>query len=185
MIELEVKLSISCGNKRQQEQAFEKVFNKYNSLVWTIAFSILDNIEDSKEVTIDTFVQFFNLKEKILDIDDFKIYLISIAKRLSFKRLLKDKNNINSFQDYDDNNFYETYLDNNNNDVINFISNHLNKRYAFIFIEHVIYEQSFKDIAVELKTSVYSVSSQYFRAKRILKKAIEEGSNEEIKERVR
>lgn len=184
MIELEVKLSISCGNKRQQERAFEKVFNKYNALVWTITFSILDNIEDSKEVTMDTFVKFFNLKEKILYIDDFKSYLIYIAKRLSFKRLFKEKNSVISYENYDDNNLYETYLDNSSNDVINFINNHLNKRYAFIFIEHVIYEQSFKDIANELNTSIYSVSSQYFRAKKILKKAIEEGSNEEIKKRI-
>lgn len=91
MIELEVKLSISSGNKRQQEKAFEKVFNKYNALIWKIVFSILDNVEDSKEVTIDTFVNFFNLKEKILDIDDFKSYLIAIAKRLAFKKLFKDK----------------------------------------------------------------------------------------------
>lgn len=184
MIELEVKLSISSGNKRQQEKAFEKVFNKYNALIWKIVFSILDNVEDSKEVTIDTFVNFFNLKEKILDIDDFKSYLIAIAKRLAFKKLFKDKDTYNNYQNYNDNILYENSIENSNIDVINFINEHLNKRYAFIVIEHVLYEQSFKDIALELNCSVYSVSSQYFRAKKILRKRMEKGSDEKVKKRI-
>lgn len=72
------------------ESAFEVLFNKYNNDVYNIAYKFMRCSIASEEIVQEVFMIIWQRREKLCDIDNFRAYLITIAKHLVY-RSLKDK----------------------------------------------------------------------------------------------
>ena len=52
-------------SKQVMERAFNDIYQEYKLLVYFVSFDILKNQEDAKDITNETFMQFFINKNKI------------------------------------------------------------------------------------------------------------------------
>lgn len=177
--------AILSGNRKQQEKAFREFFNEYRFFVWKIAFTIINNTEDAKEVTIDTFADFFNLGEQILKIENYKLYLWKMTRRKAIQKLKANRQIYNPLTEYNESpSQYDFDELKSRNEIIEFIYSSLKKEEASIFIRHVLFEMTFKEIATEDNTTTFKISSKYFRAKRTMKKIIEGSTDEKVSKRI-
>ena len=74
--------------------AFEKLYNKYNKLVYGIAFSILKNKQDSEDVVQDIFTKIYNIDKNKLPTKNETSWLYSTTKNEAITVLRKRKNEL-------------------------------------------------------------------------------------------
>lgn len=67
--------------------AFEVLFNTYKNLVYNIAHTFTHCDASSEEIVQETFLIIWQRRGKLTDIENFKAYLITIAKHLVYKSL--------------------------------------------------------------------------------------------------
>lgn len=75
--------------------AFEKLYNKYNKLVYGIAFSILKNKQDSEDVVQNIFTKIYNIDKNKLPTKNEASWLYSTTKNETITVLRKRKNDLN------------------------------------------------------------------------------------------
>lgn len=74
--------------------AFEKLYNKYNKLVYGIAFSILKNKQDSEDVVQNIFTKIYNIDKDNLPTKNEASWLYSTTKNETITVLRKRKNDL-------------------------------------------------------------------------------------------
>ena len=74
--------------------AFEKLYNKYNKLVYGIAFSILKNKQDSEDVVQNIFTKIYNIDKDNLPTKNEASWLYSTTKHETITVLRKRKNDL-------------------------------------------------------------------------------------------
>lgn len=74
--------------------AFEKLYNKYNKLVYGIAFSILKNKQDSEDVVQNIFTKIYNIDKNKLPTKNEASWLYSTTKNETITVLRKRKNDL-------------------------------------------------------------------------------------------
>lgn len=93
----ELFIEIKYNNKI----AFEKLYNKYNKLVYGIAFSILKNEQEAEEIVQNTFLKIYQLNKEKLPSSNEASWLYSITKSEALILLRKKKIEINIDKVYD------------------------------------------------------------------------------------
>jgi RNA polymerase sigma-70 factor (family 1) len=76
--------------KRDDEVAFEMLYDRYWSKIYSTAFSYLHNREDSSEIVHDIFISIW-MKRQHLDIHSLPNYLTAAARYQVYKRLQQRK----------------------------------------------------------------------------------------------
>lgn len=118
-----------------------------------------------------SFCQFFNKGIGILEIDNYKYYLVNATKFAAYKIAKKKV----SISDEEIDNFGEDDVYNYSFlPTIQILKKHLSKEELIILIEKTINEKSFKEIAKERNLRVNQISGIYFRAKNKAKKSLED-----------
>ena len=77
-----------------QLPAFEQLVEKYQTMVFTLAFRVLQNHEDAEEVAQDVFVKVFNSLKNFQQKSNFKTWLYRIVYNESINRLRSRKKRI-------------------------------------------------------------------------------------------
>ena len=77
-----------------QLPAFEQLVEKYQNMVFTLAFRVLQNHEDAEEVAQDVFVKVFNSLKNFQQKSNFKTWLYRIVYNESINRLRSRKKRI-------------------------------------------------------------------------------------------
>ncbi|MCH5180371.1 MAG: sigma-70 family RNA polymerase sigma factor [Erysipelotrichales bacterium] len=141
------------------ENAFNAIYDEYSYLVYYVSLKIVKDKDAAKDITNETFLKFFESKNTIKDIKKVKSYLTSISKNLSLNHL-KDQERRVSFdeeiieeQRYDD---FENYISK--------FKEYLDEEEIDLIVYHLLYDFSFKEIALKNNTTTSSVSSKYQRA---------------------
>jgi len=158
---LEKKLSdaLYSGNRKKIEKIFSLIYDKYYKLVYYVIKTNINNIENIKDVSQNTFLHFFNSLTQNSKINDIKSYLLTIAKNESINFLKKYNNYIEFNEEI---NSIET--DNSNNDIFDELSELLTKEEYDILIEHIIYGKKLSVIAKEKNVNKNSLKSTYHRS---------------------
>ncbi|WP_418262216.1 RNA polymerase sigma factor [Flavobacterium faecale] len=167
------------------QELFQEMYHEYKSLVYNVALSYVQNVEDAEEITQDVFVKLYQ------SIDSFKqqstlktwIYRITINKSLDF---LKHKNsqkrffifgkrseNENEIQNISSFEHPGILLENKEKSKLLFeVINQLNENQKTAFILSKIDGLSNPEISTIMELSISSVESLIFRAKDNLKKKL-------------
>lgn len=164
---------LKSSSKQVMERAFNDIYQEYKLLVYFVSFDILKNQEDAKDITNETFMQFFINKNKIRNHKKIKYYLLTTCKNLSIN-LLKKNNKYeqldNEIACFDQKNEFNTYIDK--------FKEYLNEEELELIIYKFLYDFTFKDIANEQGVSIDSISSKYKRTLDKVKKHYKGEDNE-------
>lgn len=80
--------------RKNNIEAFDKLFHKYSTKLYSFAFSLLKNEEDSKEIVQEAFLKIWSKRNVIDSSKSFKSFLFTISYNLIVDQLrakLKDK----------------------------------------------------------------------------------------------
>ncbi|MCH3909992.1 MAG: RNA polymerase sigma factor [Bacilli bacterium] len=149
------------------ERAFNSIYEEYSYLVFYVAFEILRNNDDSKDVTNETFMKMYESRHSIKNDKSLKYYLVSISKNLA----LNKKKVSSRYVDYDDeiSGAGEEKSDDFSSYVTKF-KGYLDEEEISLVVYHLLYDYRFREIASMKGVTTSSVSSKYKRALDKIKK---------------
>lgn len=157
---------IEIANKNEEE--FNKLYEKYKSLVYAISFSILKNKEASEDVVQIVFSKIWNMKKENLPTVNEASWLYSLTKNETLNVLRKEKDAVSINDVYyikDD----EDLNDITDKDTYNRIISKLDKKEQEIVSLKILSELSFREIAGILNMPIGTVQWKYYKALHTLK----------------
>ena len=158
-------IEIKYGNKI----AFEKLYNNYNKLIYSIAYSILKNKQDAEDVVQIVFEKLYLIDKEKLPNRNESSWLYSITKNETINYLKRNKNNIDLDSIYnieDDNNEINKIIDQDN---YNRLISKLNNKEKEIISLKIISNLSFEEIGKLLKEPTGTIKWRYYKAVNTLK----------------
>lgn len=155
--------------KNNNNIAFEKLYKRYNKLVYGIAFSILKNSHDTEDIVQVVFTKIYSIDKSKLPDRNEASWLYSTTKNETIN-FLKKKNNI-----IDLDNIYEIEDTNNEiNKIIDRVSynrliSKLNKTEKEIISLKILSKLSFEEIAKILNIPTGTIKWKYYKSMHNLK----------------
>ncbi len=156
----ELVLEIKHNNKI----ALEKLYNRYNKLVYGIAFSILKNKEDSEDVVQTVFSKLYILEKDKLPTDKIGTWLYTVTKNEALLLLRKNNNDVNLDTIYDledENNEIDKFI---NKDSYNRLINGLNQKEQEVVSLKILSNFTFKEIGELLGESANTIKWRYYKS---------------------
>lgn len=154
------------------ETCFQELYEKYNMLIFKIAYSITKNKEDSEDVVQSVFSKIYTMPKESLPSRHFFSWLYSISKNESISLLRKKKNaiDLDSIYEITDNN------DELNNIIdsleFNRIIDGLNDRDKEIISLKILTNLSFSEISALLNEPSGTIKWRYYKSIHSLKLTI-------------
>lgn len=157
--------SIKAGNK----SGWEELYNKYNKLVYGIAFSILKNKEDTEDVVQIVYTKIYTLDNEKLPTDKEFSWLYTVTKNEALTYLKNQKANINIDEIYnveDKNEELEKVLDKSE---YNRLISKLNDKEKEVVSLKVLGKLSFKEISKIVGEPESTIKWRYYKSLHSLK----------------
>lgn len=178
-----LNLYLSVLDTDEEKNYFEEIYLKYKEKMYGIAYSILNNVQDSEDAVHQAFLNIADNFQKIHNIprQDLSSYIVIIIRNTSINIYNKNKKTaehsaeLSEDQKAIDIDFFENI---DYEQLVSVIS-HLPDNYKDILFLHYINGFSCKEISKMLDISVDNVWKRIERAKKSLKKALEEGEKNE------
>lgn len=149
--------------------AFEKLYKRYNKLVYGIAFSILKNPHDTEDIVQSVFTKIYSMDKNKLPDRNESSWLYSTTKNETINYLKKKNNNIDLDSIYeieDTNNEINKIID---RDSYNRLISKLNKTEKEIISLKILSNFSFEEIAKILNIPTGTVKWKYYKSVHTLK----------------
>lgn len=156
--------NIFKGIANKEENEFNKLYEKYNKLVYRISFSILKNKENSEDITQTVFTKIWNMNTNNLPTNSEASWLYTITKNETLNFLRKQKNALNLEDIYyinNDNNELNEIIE---NDTFNRIITKLNEKEQEIVSLKILSGLSFKAISQILNMPIGTVQWKYYKS---------------------
>ena len=153
-------LHLLSKNRNKMENAFTSIYNEYSYLVFYISFEIVKNKEVAKEIVNETFMKFYETREKIYKLSSLKSYLTSTCRNLSINYVKSNKET----SEYNDEISGRDDVRDEFDDYIEKFSKFLNKEELDLIVYHYLYGYTFKEISNIKNVSINSISSKFKRA---------------------
>ena len=155
--------------KHNNKIAFEKLYSKYNKLVYSIAFSILKNKTDSEDIVQTVFTKLYTMSKDKLPTQKQASWLYSLTKNETITLLRKKRNNI------DLDSIYE--IEDKDNEVNNIIDqiefnrliSKLNDKEKQVVSLKILANLSFEEIGKLLDVPTGTVKWRYYKSIHTLK----------------
>lgn len=148
---------------------FEKFYIQYKPLIYSIAFSILKNKDDSDDVTQKVFIKIWNIDKNKLPTYNEASWLYSVTKNESLNHIRSKKKESNiqdiyyiGIEDYEINQVIER-------DYFNKIIERLNQTEKEIVTLKIIGNFSFKEISKLLNLSIGTIEWKYYKSIKVLR----------------
>ena len=155
--------SIFIGIKNGNELDFNKLYDKYKSLVYGVAFAILKNKEDSEDIVQIVFLKIFRLEKEKLPTNNVATWVYSVTKNvaLNFLKSKKEEFNIDEL-------YYITSENKELNEIIeidayNKIIEKLPIKEQEIISLKILSKLSFKEISIMLGIPIGTVQWRYYK----------------------
>jgi RNA polymerase sigma-70 factor (ECF subfamily) len=162
-------------------KAFEEIVKNYHRFGYAVAFKILFNEEDAKDVVQECFIRIWkhlkNYDRKI----KFTTWMYKIVVNLCFDKLKSQKKKRNVFRDYDEDPVVNTSAgidlekDLTNKETASMIkhfANGLSEKQRTVFMLRDIEDLSIEEVSQIMSISYGSVKTNLYYARRIIKKKI-------------
>lgn len=161
----ELFLEVKLNNKK----AFEELYNRYNKLVYGIAFSLLKNRQDAEDIVQIVFTKIYSIDKNKLPRSNEASWLYAITKNEAINYLKSKKDNIELdciYELEDDNNEIDKIID---KDKYNRLINKLNKEEREIVSLKILSNLSFEEIGKVLNVPTGTIKWKYYKSVHILK----------------
>ena len=144
------------------ESGYEELYYKYSKLAYTCIKSIIRNSFDSEDITQDTFLSIFNNRDKLVSEKNLKYYVVVSAKNNALTFLSKKKLETRVDDDF----IYDEAPSSNSElrEIVEEIKKYLDKEEVDIILSHLLYGDTFSDIANKYNVSVNTIKTKYYRA---------------------
>ena len=145
-------------HKKDMNDAFNLIYDKYRYLVYYVAFNILKNEDVAKEIVNDAFIKLYEKRSITMTENKIKYFLLVTAKNLSINKLNQAKDHLPYSDDTigkEDDKSVSLYLE-KFKDLLD------EEEYQYLVL-HLLYEFTFKEIARANHLTVSQVSSKYQR----------------------
>lgn len=155
--------------KNHSKSAFEKLYSKYSTLVYGIAFSILKNKQDAEDVVQTVFAKLYDINADKLPTQKESSWLYTITKNEAIMLLRKRDNNLDLESIYDietTNNEIEEVI---SKDYYNRIISKLNNKEKEIISLKILANLSFDEIANLLNEPTSTIKWRYYKSIKSLK----------------
>ena len=155
--------------KNNNEMAFEKLYSRYNKLVYGIAFSILKNKQDAEDMVQNVFTKIYSIDKNKLPSSNEASWLYSVTKNETINYLKNKKNNIDLDSIYeleDNNNEIDKII---NQDKYNRIISKLNEKEREIVSLKILSNLSFEEIGKILNVPTGTIKWRYYKSVHTLK----------------
>ena len=150
--------------KTGNSQAFEKLYTKYNKLVYGIAFSILKNKTDAEDIVQIVYSKIYEMKKEKLPIDKEASWLYSITKNETITYIRKKQNLIDIEEIYnieDESQELNKLID---KESYNKLISKLNEKEKQIVSLKILGGFSFKEISKLLNEPSGTIKWRYYKA---------------------
>lgn len=165
--------------------AFEELYNRYSSKIYTYIKKILNNSIAADDIFQETFVRFYECARKGQEMTNIAGFLIKIARNLC----LNEKNSkYNSHFDIDDFSFAyydKSYEKKEINELINMGLDALPTKYREVIVLKEFLDFSYQEIADLLGISLAVVRIRIYRAKSKLREFLAPFLKENEKNKIR
>ena len=168
------------------EKGLKETKNKYNSLLYNLAYGILMNKEDSEECTNDTYLKIW----KVIPPNKpnfFKAFICKITRQISIDRYRynhsKNRSNNISLNDLDyeiksNENIEEKINENELVEKINIFLSNLDIESQVLFVRKYFFFESLDELENKFNISKNTINVKLFRIKKKLRRYLEsEGYN--------
>ena len=155
--------------KNNNKMAFEKLYSRYNKLVYGIAFSILKNKHDAEDMVQIVFTKIYSIDKNKLPSSNEATWLYSVTKNETINYLKNKKNNIDLDSIYeleDNNNEIDKII---NQDKYNRIISKLNEKEREIVSLKILSNLSFEEIGKILNVPTGTIKWRYYKSVHTLK----------------
>lgn len=155
--------------KNNNKTAYEKLYTKYSSLIYAIAFTIVKNKEDSEDIVQNIFYKLYEIDKHKLPNDNETSWLYSLTKNETISFLRRKSNNV------DLDSIYEIETNNTEIDDIvdkvefNKLISKLNDKEKQIISLKMISNFSFDEIGKLLDEPTGTIKWRYYRSIHTLK----------------
>ena len=153
---------LKSKNRELIDEGYEGIYYKYAKLAFLCIHQIVKNYQDSEDLTQDVFINIFNNRDRLIEEKNLKYYIVVSAKNAAITFITKKKLEC----EYNDNYIYEDVSDSDSHiqEIINIMRKYLDEEEIDIIIDHIIYGDSFKDIASKKGVSENTIKTKYYRA---------------------
>ena len=148
------------------DKEFENLFMKYKNDIYRLAYTYVNNQADALDVVQDTAYQAFISKDRLRDVSKFKSWVLKIASNKAIDLIRKNK--IFSLEDISTSRAIETTDKSSLNMFLDDLKS-LSPDEKNIIVYKIFFGYTFEMIEEELKMSVSTVKSKYYRALQKLK----------------
>lgn len=156
--------NIFKGIANKEENEFNKLYEKYNKLVYGVSFSMLKNKENSEDITQTVFTKIWNMDTNNLPTNNEASWLYTITKNETLNFLRKQKNALNLEDIYyinDDNNELNEIIE---KDTFNRIIAKLDEKEQEIVSLKILSGLSFKGISQILNIPIGTIQWKYYKS---------------------
>ncbi len=155
--------------KHDNKVAFEKLYNKYNRLVYGVAFSMLKSKQDAEDIVQTVFTKIYVIDKSKLPSSNEATWLYSVTKNETINFLKKKSSNLNLESIYeieDANNEINKIID---QDSYNRLIRKLNDKEKEIVSLKILGNFSFDEIGKILNTPTGTIKWKYYKSINTLK----------------
>lgn len=168
---------ISAVDSPEDKRKIVQLYEKYNRLMYVIAYKILNNVEDSEDAVLESWEKIIRNLDKIKKIDgqETKGLIVIIVERTAIDLYRKNKkryNRVVSFAEYDDFPFMATHDRQLENAELYETMRQMQKKYTEVLILHYINGLTGKEMADLLQMKEDSVMKRLSRARKLLEKEL-------------
>lgn len=168
------------SSKRNDEKAFRQIVECYQSMIYSLAFRILCNEEEAKDIVQETFIKVWvNLSGYQAD-KKFSTWLYAIATNLCLDKLKSSKhryqtgtmdetlNNLISSEDIE-----QTFINSELGDIILRLTNELTPKQKIVFTLRYLQELEIAEIVQITNLSPTKIKSNLFLARQTIRRKLE------------
>lgn len=159
----------------QDYKKMEELYEIYEQKIYSVAYLILNNVQQAEDVVQETFITLYNNLEKLnsLDIQEIKLYILRIAKNKAIDSYRKNKRQGELLEEYqresleiaDENveEWEQRVMSENQIDTLLIV---LSDSYRQVFKYKVFYNLSYKEISKLMGITEANVRKQFGRARK-------------------
>lgn len=141
---------------------FEKIYNNYYKLLYSVAYSYLKNSSDVEEAVQEAFLKFLKTKTKFKTDENIKYWLVRVIINYCINQLKNKKRYVT------DDEYVMSIPDNSNNnrsEYINSLVERLDIKYRIVIVLFYYENYTIEEISKELKISQSATKMRLKRAK--------------------
>lgn len=161
--------------KNKNEDAFDFLYYKYVRLVYHVIFMIIENKDDTEDLVQETFIKAYNAIDSFDIKNNFKYWLLTIAKNNAFDlvRKRKRRNETNNYN-LEQIPSYDSTEKTDFHDILSKYKFIITKDEYNIITLHIFEGLKFREIAIIYNKTTSSVNNIYIRGINKIKKYIKE-----------